>query len=137
MEDTEQAVMDDGEEATEDVIRLTGTKPDLMALASQLPADSSRPADRRRSRNPDYYLSVAKQAVVRNYNGRNINGRELNLSDVRIASASKLKQGWQVVAESSVLRDMLWKVSYDVATDTTAIEVYKRVDKQQDQGAQA
>jgi hypothetical protein len=78
---------------------------------------------------PDRFLTLAKELVVDNYNRHHDSGRTppLTMGDVFIVWFVKTLENWKAVVGSSVLRGLLYEVSYNGEESEAYIEIFKKI----------
>lgn len=78
---------------------------------------------------PDRFMLLAKQLVVDNYNRHHDSDRTppLKMSDVFIVWFAKTLDNWKAVVGSSILRGLLYEVSYSGEESEAYIEIFKKI----------
>lgn len=78
---------------------------------------------------PDRYLTQAKQYVMDNYNGHHgdMETPPLILGDLYIVSFVKTLSIWRAHVASSVVRGLMWIVTYNGVKSEAYIEVYRKI----------
>jgi hypothetical protein len=78
---------------------------------------------------PDRFLTQAKQYVMDNYNGHHgdQDTPPLILGDLYIVSFVKTLNHWRAHVASSVVRGLMWIVTYNGSKSEAYIEVYRKI----------
>lgn len=78
---------------------------------------------------PDRFMTLAKELVVDNYNRHHDSHRTppLTMADVFIVWFAKTLDNWKAVVGSSILRGLLYEVSYNGGESEAYIEIFKKI----------
>lgn len=84
---------------------------------------------RQQTEDPDKYLLQAKALVVQNYNEHRDSRRSpmLNMDLVYITSFSKTLGSWKALVGSTVVRGLLWEVTFNGEKNEAYIDIFKRL----------
>src|ERR1700749_3517 len=74
-------------------------------------------------------INNAKRIVVDNYNEHHNSDRtpRLSMAVVYIVSFTEMFDSWKATVASTVVRGLIYEVSYNATNGTTTLEVYKRI----------
>lgn len=78
---------------------------------------------------PDRYLTMAKRLVMENYNEHH-NEEEsppLIIDDLYIIWFTKVLNNWRAQVASSVVRGLVWMVTYNGSKSEAYIEVFRKI----------
>jgi len=96
---------------------------DDVAVPSPPVAKKAPPSD------PDKFQKMSRQAVVDNYNSHRDAGRspELTIDAVHVVWFSKTLGSSKAVIASSVVRGLLWEVTFNGHKHELYIDIYKKL----------
>lgn len=111
----------------QDGVRLIEPKPNLMDFITRQRRRNDQPENGRQD--PDRFLRAARQLVVDNYNANRNPKRtqELTIDKVYVDSFMKTLANWKAIVGCTVLKGLLWEVSYNGQKKTAYISVYKKI----------
>jgi hypothetical protein len=78
---------------------------------------------------PDRFLTMAKRLVADNYNAHQDEEETppLTIDDLYIVWFSKVLNNWRAQVQSSLVRGLLWMVTYNGPKNEAYIEVYRKI----------
>jgi hypothetical protein len=97
--------------------------PEVSAKPASPKPSAPRPNARRNR------INEAKRVVVDNYNEHHDSSRtpRLSLTVVHIISYTEIFDSWKATVGSTVVRGLLYEVSYNAAKREMTLEVFKRI----------
>lgn len=78
---------------------------------------------------PDRYLLTAKTLVADNYNEHHDDSETppLDIDDIYILVFAKALNNWKAVLASTVVRGLVWMVSFNGGKNEAYIEIYRKI----------
>jgi Family of unknown function (DUF6275) len=105
--------------------------PTDLGLSASIPPfmDGGDNRDRAVVLDPDRYLGLAKTLVADNYNDHHDETETppLDVDDIYIVWWVKVLNNWKAVLASSVVRGMVWMVSFNGGKSEAYIEIYRKI----------
>jgi Family of unknown function (DUF6275) len=78
---------------------------------------------------PDQGLILAKRLVVDNYNTHRLADENppITIDDVFVLSFTKVMYNWKAIVTSTVVRGLVWMITFNGSRSEAYIEIYKKV----------